>query len=161
MPETAIVLVLILTANGAPILARHFPLLAKLDQPLDRRMIVFDGRRLLGASKTWRGLFAAGTSTTLVAVLLECDWYAGLLVAALAMLGDCASSFIKRRLGMQPGAMALGLDQVPEALLPALYWRHYASFAWPDVLLVVVLFFFIELLLSRLLYTLKIRKRPY
>lgn len=161
MGELATIIILILTANGAPILARHLPVLAKADFPLDALRVWYDGRRVLGQSKTWRGLFAALLCTPLVAIMLGIDWLAGLLVATLAMLGDGVSSFIKRRLGLAPGAMALGLDQVPEALLPALYWQQYAALAWYEVLLVVVLFFILELLLSRMLFILRIRKHPY
>lgn len=161
MGELATVILLILTANGAPILAQHLPVLAKADLPLDAQRVWYDGRRVLGESKTWRGLCAALLCTPVIAVLLGADWYAGLIVALLAMLGDGVSSFTKRRLGLAPGAMALGLDQVPEALLPALYWQHYAALAWHEVVLVVVLFFILELLLSRLLFILRIRKHPY
>jgi len=38
----------------------------------------------------------------------------------LALAGDAASSLIKRRLRLEPGAEFPGLDQIPEALLPLL-----------------------------------------
>jgi hypothetical protein len=41
-------------------------------------------------------------------------------VAFMAMLGDLFSGFVKRRLGMGPSDKALGLDYVPESLLPLL-----------------------------------------
>jgi CDP-2,3-bis-(O-geranylgeranyl)-sn-glycerol synthase len=85
----------------------------------------------------------------------------GCLLAALSMLGDLLSSFIKRRLKLQRSSMALGLDQVPEALLPLLLLKDPLGLTWPGILRTVVLFFVLELVLSRLLFWLRIRKTPY
>ena len=52
-------------------------------------------------------------------------WRLGALVAASAMAGDCLSSFIKRRFGLEPSRMTLGLDQVPESLFPAVACSAY------------------------------------
>ena len=52
-------------------------------------------------------------------------WRLGALVAASAMAGDCLSSFIKRRFGLEPSEMTLGLDQVPESLFPAVACSAY------------------------------------
>ncbi len=57
--------------------------------------------------------------------------------------------------------MALGLDQIPESLFPMLACRHLLSLSLLDIVLVVVAFFIVELLLSRLLYKLHIRDKPY
>jgi CDP-2,3-bis-(O-geranylgeranyl)-sn-glycerol synthase len=72
-----------------------------------------------------------------------------------------ASSFTKRRLAIASSGRALGIDQIPESLLPAL------ATAWPlglgvaEVLLVILLFFVGELALSRLLFRLGIRDEPH
>ena len=76
-------------------------------------------------------------------------------------LGDLLSSFIKRRLKLRPSSMALGLDQVPESLLPLLLLKEPLGLTWPGILRTVVLFFVLELVLSRLLFWLRIRKTPY
>jgi CDP-2,3-bis-(O-geranylgeranyl)-sn-glycerol synthase len=57
--------------------------------------------------------------------------------------------------------MALGLDQMPESLLPALAARWFEPLSLLDVVLIVGLFFVGELVLSRILYIWKIRDRPY
>jgi CDP-2,3-bis-(O-geranylgeranyl)-sn-glycerol synthase len=59
------------------------------------------------------------------------------------------------------GSMALGLDQTPESLLPAIACRWVLPIAVLDIALVVVLFFIGEVVASRALYTFKIRDRPY
>ena len=95
----------------------------------------------------------------------------GLLIALFAMLGDLLSSFIKRRLGMSPSTRALGLDQIPESLLPMLMVKSFASALLPPILQgdmtwalvweVIVMFFVAGLLLSKMLYYLHIRNKPY
>ena len=77
------------------------------------------------------------------------------------MAGDLFSSFGKRRLGLAPSSQALGLDQVPESLLPLLACRTALSLTAADIALAVVIFFIGELVLSRLLYRAHLRDEPY
>jgi CDP-2,3-bis-(O-geranylgeranyl)-sn-glycerol synthase len=77
------------------------------------------------------------------------------------MAGDCIASFLKRRLGFAASSMALGLDQVPESLLPAISMRAHAQLSALDILMVVLIFFVGELALSRLFFRLGLRERPY
>ncbi|MBI1422746.1 MAG: CDP-archaeol synthase [Gammaproteobacteria bacterium] len=154
-------LLLILVANSAPILVRQIAVLARLDYPIDFRYRFIDGNRWLGDSKTWRGLIAALLATMFCSFIIQTGWGTGLIVGALAMSGDCLSSFCKRRLAINPSGMALGLDQIPESLLPLLYLHHVWQLDWLDVWLLVVIFMLLELSLSRILFRLHIRKRPY
>ncbi len=85
----------------------------------------------------------------------------GLSIGTASMAGDLLSSFIKRRLDYPSSSMALGLDQVPESLLPALVAAGELQLGIGDIVLVVVLFFLVELALSRLLFRIGIRKQPY
>ncbi|HXK57554.1 MAG TPA: CDP-archaeol synthase, partial [Gammaproteobacteria bacterium] len=84
-----------------------------------------------------------------------------LLIGGFAMLGDLLSSFFKRRLGLNPSAMAFGLDQIPESLLPLLVCRPLLDLSWLQVCLLTLGFLILELLLSQLLYRLGIRRHPY
>ena len=77
------------------------------------------------------------------------------------MAGDLISSFIKRRMGRPPSSRALGLDQIPESLLPALACKSLLALTVADVIVVVALFSVGELILSRLLFKMHIRKEPY
>ncbi len=151
---------LLIIVNGGPILARKL-LGRRWSRPVDGGRRWRDGRPLLGPSKTWRGIAAALLLGALGAPLLgiAVDW--GLLIGAASMAGDLMSSFIKRRLGYAASSMALGLDQIPEALLPALLAAGELRLGAGEVALVVVLFFFVELALSQLLYKMGIRKQPY
>jgi CDP-2,3-bis-(O-geranylgeranyl)-sn-glycerol synthase len=115
----------------------------------------------LGKSKTYRGVAFSLVGTVLVAGLLGLPWEIGLLVGGLAMTGDCLSSFIKRRLGYDSSGMALGLDQIPESLLPLLGVWGALSLSAIGIMATVVAFMVFELLVSPLLYTFHIRRHPY
>lgn len=153
-------LALIVAANAAPVLARWL-LGRRLGWPLDAGLRAWDGRPLLGHAKTLRGVVAALAAATLAAWLLGIAPLAGALAGAAAMLADLASSFVKRRLGLAPSDRAPGLDQIPESLLPALVVAPYLELSLLGALAVSATFFVLEVLISRPLYRLHIRHRPY
>lgn len=153
-------LFLIVVANGAPILGTvvfH----SSFEHPLDNGLVLGDGRRFLGESKSLRGVVLALLLTPLVSFSLGLGWGLGIAVASFAMLGDAFSSFIKRRLGMPPSSMALGLDQVPESLFPLIACHFWIEMTLLQITCLVLLFFVVELVLSRILYWLHVRRRPY
>jgi CDP-2,3-bis-(O-geranylgeranyl)-sn-glycerol synthase len=153
-------LFLLVVANGAPVVATDI-LRERWALPADGGLRLPDGRRLLGDSCTLRGWIAALGATVPAAMLLGIPAMAGVVMALLAMGGDALSSFVKRRLGLAPGAMALGLDQVPESLFPLLGVRVRFGLDYTDIALLVVGFFVLDLLLSQLLDRIRIRKHPY
>jgi CDP-2,3-bis-(O-geranylgeranyl)-sn-glycerol synthase len=153
-------LVLLTLANGAPVVAKKV-LGRRLNAPLDGGLAFLDGRPLFGASKTARGLALSVLSTTAAAPILGIDWTIGAALAAVAMAGDLFSSFVKRRLGLPPGGRATVLDQIPESLFPLLACREALSLTAVDILVTVLAFFVGEILLSRLLYRIRLRERPY
>ncbi len=151
---------LLTLANGAPVIAKW--LLGTLfDQPLDCGAVLSDGQPLFGKSKTIRGVALSIAATTALAPLLGFDWKVGLMAAAIAMLGDLLSSFVKRRLCLQPSSRATGLDQIPESLLPAVACRSVAGLSIVDIAVVTVIFTVGEMLLSRLLFRWRVRDRPF
>lgn len=153
-------LVLLTVANGTPVLAKRL-LGDGFAYPLDGGAQFFDGRPLFGPSKTIRGLVFAVAATSLVAPLLGLTVGAGFLIGAGAMAGDLMSSFTKRRLAFKPSSRATGLDQIPESLIPVLLCWSEFSLTAADVAAVVGLFFVGEIALSRLLFRMQIRDRPY
>ncbi len=152
-------LVLLLVANGAPILARDL-LGDRGNWPLDFGWLFVDGRPLLGTSKTIRGIVVAIGATGCAAQLFGTDFVTGATVGLLAMIGDLLSSFVKRRLGIASSDSALGLDQGLEALVPILGMQPYWALHFLDMFVIIVTFFIVDVALSRLLYKLHIRKRP-
>lgn len=153
-------LILVTVANGTPVIIKKL-LDQDLDLALDGGLNFFDGRRLFGPSKTVRGVVSAVLATTLGAMLMDFEWFIGTVIGSFSMAGDLFSSFIKRRLKMPPSSMALGLDQVPESLFPLLVVQPMLTLTVMDIAAVVVIFSVGGLLVSRILYKLNIRDRPY
>ena len=129
-------LLLILIANGTPVIAAA-ACGAWCAWPLDGGRVLADGRRLLGEAKTWRGVALAPLAAGLGAVLLGWPAMVGIIIGIAAMLGDLLSSFVKRRLGVPTSGMALGLDQIPEALLPLLVVADQFALSWPAIVATV------------------------
>ena len=153
-------LAVISAANSAPPLCKRL-LGARLARAIDGGLIVWDGYPLLGSSKTWRGLIAAMVLSTCASILVGLQWQTGALAGACVMAGDCLSSFIKRRFGLKPSDKSLGLDQVPESLLPAVACARYLPLGTFDVAAIVLLFFIGQVLLSRLSFEIGLRDQPY
>lgn len=153
-------LVLLVMANGAPIIARHL-FGDCCTWPIDGGLKTAGGAPLLGPSKTLRGLVAAVVLTAAIASLLGIDWQWGTAIGGLAMLGDLIASFIKRRLGYPPSSQALGLDQIPESLVPLLVIAPAFGLKVWSIFLIVLAFSVVVPLLSRLFYLVGIRRRPY
>ena len=151
---------LILIANGAPIVGWYL-LREKLNRPLDGGHCLPDGKPIFGESKTVRGIIFSLALTAIAAPFLGILPTIGLVIAFFAMLGDISTSFIKRRLGMPSSSMALGFDQIPEALFPLLAVQGYFNLSFTDILAVVFAFMLTGVVFSKLLFHLGIRKRPY
>ena len=119
------------------------------------------GSRLLGHSKTLRGLVMAIVLTAAIAPLMGIDWRWGAAIGGLAMLGDLLASFTKRRLGYPASSQAIGLDQIPESLVPLLIIAPTFELKPWSIFMIVLAFAVVVPLLSRLFYLLGIRRRPY
>lgn len=118
-----------------------------LRKPIDAGMTLGD-KRLLGDSKTWRGVaiavvgcaFAAAVQKHVlsgVAHALELFDYGALNPLAFgaamgggAMLGELPNSFVKRRFGIAPGATASGWKS---ALFYVWDQVDLLTFAWPCI----------------------------
>lgn len=153
-------MVLLTLANGTPVVVKKV-LGQSLALPLDGGLAFLDGRPLFGPSKTIRGIVFSVLVTALGAPLIGLDWSVGAIVAAAAMAGDLCSSFVKRRLNFPPSSRALGLDQLPESLLPLLACRAALALTAVDIALGVGIFFVGELVLSWILYRAHLRDEPY
>jgi hypothetical protein len=101
--------------------AIRFDLLRGLKRPIDGGA-TFRGRRLFGDNKTWRGALMMFSGTFVAALLLSrLDGYwskipdgirdagpvlFGLLLGAGTVLAELPSSFVKRQIGIAPGAQS-------------------------------------------------------
>ncbi len=154
------VVFLLLVANGAPILADCL-LRKKLNIALDAGKLLMDGQRIFGKSKTVRGIAVAIVVTIGAALVIGQLPAIGLLVGVVAMIGDLASSFMKRRLRLAATSRSFGLDYVPEALLPALVLAAICDLATTDVVAITAIFVLSATIISPLLHTFGIRNQPY
>ncbi|WP_262028120.1 CDP-archaeol synthase [Microvirga sp. Mcv34] len=154
------VLVLLGAANGTPIFLKRL-IGDRFAAPLDFGLILSDRQPFLGSSKTFRGLAVSIAATAAVAAMLKLGWRLGAEIAAISMMGDIAASFLKRRLGLAPHSRALGLDQIPEALLPLVILRGPLGLSGLEIVLLVMAFILLEIWLSRLFFMLHIRDQPY
>ena len=153
-------LILLALANGSPVIAKWI-FGNNCSWPLDGNIKFVDGRPLFGASKTVRGILVSIFITSVCAPLLGLTLTIGFLVATTAMAGDLFSSFSKRRLDLPPSSKAVGLDQIPESLLPLLVCRQALALTVLDIVAVTAIFFVGEVVLSRALFRLHVRDRPY
>ncbi|KQX21512.1 CDP-archaeol synthase [Variovorax sp. Root434] len=153
-------LLLLGAANNAPIAAKRM-LGARWSSPLDGGLRLRDGRPLLGPSKTVRGVVASVATCTLCAWLFGSAPGIGALIAAGAMAGDALSSFAKRRLAIEPSGRALGIDQIPESLLPLLAVQSLLGLSFLQVAAITASFVLLEIPLARLAHRLGLRDRPY
>jgi len=154
------VLLLALAANAAPILGKRL-LGERGSLPLDGGLNFPDGRPLLGPSKTVRGLVLSLVACVLVALALGYSWQLGATFGAASMAGDALSSFLKRRLDVPSSGRFLGLDQIPEILLPLWLCKAELGLDLWSILVLIALFTVGSLALSRLMFRLGIRDRPY
>ena len=157
---SARLLLLLAVANTTPIVAKNV-FGTRWNAPLDGGWRFVDGRPLLGPSKTVRGLVAAMAGTAVAAALMGFSFGLGLVLGALAMLGDALSSFVKRRLNIASGGRATGIDQIPEALLPLFVVRSALGLSLTEVAAITLVFFVLEIPLARLSFRLGLRDRPY
>jgi CDP-archaeol synthase len=151
---------LLTLANGTPVVAKRM-FGDRFAWPLDGNLRFVDGRPLFGASKTIRGILLSVVATSILAPLAGLGATIGFVVAVTAMAGDLLSSFVKRRLGLAPSSQAIGLDQIPESLFPLLACRVELELSAADIVMGVAIFFAGELALSRVLFDLRVRDRPY
>lgn len=154
------ILGLLLAANGTPVVLKRI-WGDRFSYPLDGGLKLCDGQRLLGQSKTIRGVLSSILVTSACAPIIGLEWTVGAIVGSTSMGGDLFSSFLKRRLRFAPSSRATGLDQVPESLLPFLTCYSILALTVADIVIGVVLFFIGEIMLSRLMYRLHVRRHPY
>ncbi|MGO1750295.1 MAG: CDP-archaeol synthase [Marinobacter sp.] len=152
--------VMLVLANGAPVVvAKVFR--RRWSAPVDAGLHGFDGRPLLGKSKTWRGVVSGALCCGLFSLATEHGFVFGLLFGLLALAGDLFSSFIKRRLGLKSSARMPWLDQVPEAAFPLLLAMGWGLVNVWAALFIVVFFTLSNMWISPLLYRLGIRRQPH
>lgn len=137
-------LLLVLVTNAAAWLGGQL-LPTNLRVPLDGGALLADRRRVLGDHKTWAGLIMGALACGAAAMLLRRPFQLGASFGVLSLAGDGASSFIKRRFGLPPGAEVPALDHLPEALVPLLVLARPLGLSWLEAIAVAAAFAILNL----------------
>ncbi|MAZ67419.1 hypothetical protein CL652_01460 [bacterium] len=155
-------------ANMMPVFARRLRILSSLAVPMDGGRTL-RGKRILGGSKTWRGLIVAvfGSVAVVIAqfyvsvpLTIETAVYDslpvavayGVFVGVLVVTGDSVGSFIKRQCSIESGKPCIPLDQVDYitlfviGTLPLIAWGVVTAVA------LILITFFLNLGANALAY---------
>jgi hypothetical protein len=117
--------------------------------PLDCGVRLWDGERLFGGHKTWRGFLLGTMACALVAALIGPGFAIGAGVGALSLTGDALSSALKRRLRLAPGTEIAALDQLPEALLPLLVFAGALGLDAAEIVVAALAFIALDIAVTR------------
>lgn len=130
-------------------------------------------RRYLGDHKTTLG-FILGIATALAVALLQSriqwvgslvsydQWISiGVATGLGAMLGDSIKSFFKRRLKISPGESWIPFDQLDFVCGGILALEFWYSFAWLDVIEIVVFSFAADIIVNHVSFFLGIRSTKW
>lgn len=137
-------LLLVMAANVAPWAAGRY-LSRYWRAPLDGGATLADGTRVLGDHKTWRGLVVGVLACAVVAWPLDIPLLLGVAFGALSLAADTATSFIKRRLRLQPGTEIPVVDQLPEALVPLLVLARPLGLGLIESITIALVFLLLDL----------------
>ncbi|WP_435156016.1 CDP-2,3-bis-(O-geranylgeranyl)-sn-glycerol synthase [Haladaptatus sp. DFWS20] len=144
----------------------------------------WNGKRILGDGKTWRGTIAGVAAGALLALGLNAingpnasifgarlpDPFPAAVMVAMplgAMLGDMAASFLKRRTGRQRGAAFPGVDQLDFVVMALLLTSLAApgwtleTFSLPVLTVVVIVTPFLHLVTNMAAYMLGLKNEPW
>ncbi len=121
----------------------------RLDAPIDASFGTRVKLPIFGAHKTWRGLASGALACAAIGALLPCGAWVGLGFGLVALGGDLASSFVKRRMRWPEGHSAPLLDQLPESLLPLILFAGALSLSHASIFGTALLFTLLDLATER------------
>lgn len=148
-------------ANAAPVVLGGGP-------PLDMGKKFFDGRRIFGNGKTTRGFVGGIIAGTIIGLFqgifrapLGKHILLGFMLALGALLGDLVSSFIKRRIDIERGGAAPGLDQLSFVVVALLLASSVEVPSWQVIVTLLIITPPIHLATNFIGYKLGFKSRPY
>ena len=148
-------------ANATPVLAGGGP-------KMDFGRSFYDGKRIFGNNKTFRGFFfgwAVGIGVGLVEGLVFGFQHYPVLFSVLiplgALLGDLTGAFIKRRIGIAPGGLLPIVDQVDFVVGAIVFSIPLAIISWELAVTVLLITPPIHLFTNYLAYKMKLKRNPW
>ncbi len=153
-------------ANAAPVVVAKVWRLRGALHPLDGGVVLWDRRRLFGENKTVEGFAGGLAGGTLASVLLNVlglhTVAEGFVLSLGALLGDLLGAFVKRRLGLAPGAPAPLLDQLDFVFGSiALRTLIFGYVEWVRVAMIIAITPFLHLATNAVAYLLHLKKHPW
>jgi CDP-2,3-bis-(O-geranylgeranyl)-sn-glycerol synthase len=135
-------------------------------RPLDFGKTFRDGRPIFGSHKTVRGFLAGLIIGTLVGVgesLVFADYsqLLGFMLSLGAVVGDLVGAFVKRRVGLEPGALMPVIDQIDFVLLALLFSLPIGPPTPLMTLIILTLTIPVHLLTNLLAFLAHIKKSPW
>jgi len=145
--------------------ANAVPVLAGGGLAMDFGKNFFDGKRVFGNNKTFRGFFF-GLAVGVAIGSVECMLFGYPLLFILltplgALLGDLTAAFMKRRLGIAPGGMFPIVDQVDFVVGAIVFALPLGMVNWELVVAALIITPPIHLLTNIVAYKLKLKKNPW
>lgn len=141
-------------------LANAAPVLLGGGRPLDGGRRWLDGRPLLGSHKTVRGTFS-GLAIGILAGFVQLEPLRGTLLSIGAISGDLVVSFIKRRVGLEPGALLPVADQVGFIVFAVALVSMAEPTTWERVVAILVATVPIHFLTNVIAWLLKLKSNPW
>lgn len=145
--------------------ANATPVLAGGGLTMDFGKNFFDGKRIFGSNKTFRGFFFGLSIGILVglaeSVLFEYPPLFIILPPLGALTGDLFGAFLKRRLGIQPGDLLPIIDQIDFVIGALIFSIPLSIINWSLVLVVLIITPPIHLLTNFGAYKLGLKKHPW
>lgn len=145
--------------------ANATPVLSKGKLPMDLGKNFFDGKRIFGTNKTFKGFFFGLFIGALVGAI-ECVIFNYPLLFAIltplgALLGDLTGAFLKRRLSIAPGNMLPIVDQIDFVVGALVFSLPLTMINWQVAIGVLLITPPIHLFTNFLAYRFKLKKNPW
>ncbi len=148
--------------------ANATPVLAGGGSKMDFGRSFYDGKRIFGNNKTFRGFFfgwAVGIGVGLVEGLVfgfqNYPVLFSVLIPLGALLGDLTGAFIKRRVGIAPGGLLPIVDQVDFVVGAIVFSIPLAIISWELAVTVLLITPPIHLFTNYLAYKMKLKRNPW
>ena len=145
-------------ANAAPVLAGG-------GLPMDFGKNFWDGRRLFGKNKTFRGFFFGLAIGGLVGLLENFLFGYPILFSLIsplgALLGDLTGAFLKRRLDIAPGGLLPIVDQIDFVVGAIVFSLPLSIISLELAIAILIITPPIHLLTNFAAYKLKLKSNPW
>jgi CDP-2,3-bis-(O-geranylgeranyl)-sn-glycerol synthase len=145
--------------------ANATPVLAGGGTRMDFGKNFFDGKRIFGNNKTFRGFFFGLAIGIMVGLMETVAFNFPILFIFLiplgALLGDLSGAFLKRRMGIEPGGPLPIIDQVDFAVGAIVFAIPLAIVSWQLAVTVLLITPPIHLLTNFLAYKMRLKRTPW